>query len=209
MPHADTSSAQASDTTSEVAVPVPSALAVRYHRSSHVLWAGATALELLIPAAILFSGFSSRLRDRARRLARGRWLPTVAIYGAAYALIQAILFLPLSWYAGFVRQHAYGLSTETASEWLGDWAKGTALSALMAALVVWIPYRLLRASPRRWWLWTGLLTAPLTALLMIVVPIWIAPSRRGSTGSRPGPAFPTAASTRCGRVTRPAGSTPT
>jgi STE24 endopeptidase len=175
MPQADTSSAQAPDTASEVAVPVPSDLAVRYHRSSHALWAGATALELLVPAAILFSGFSARLRDRVRRLARGRWLPAVATYGAAYAIIQAILFLPLSWYAGFVRQHAYGLSTETAGEWIGDWAKGTALSALMAALVVWIPYRLLRASPRRWWLWTGLLTAPLTALLMIVAPIWIAP----------------------------------
>jgi Zn-dependent protease with chaperone function len=175
MPQADTSSAQVSDTASEVAVPVPSALAVRYYRSSHVLWAGATALELLVPAAILFSGFSARLRHRARRLARGRWLPTVAIYAAAYIVIQALLFLPLSWYAGFVRQHAYGLSTETASAWLGDWGKATALSALMAALVVWIPYRLLRSSPRRWWLWTGLLTAPLTALLMVVVPVWIAP----------------------------------
>src|SRR5688572_33283308 len=107
MPQADSFPAQASDSaTAAVAVPVPTELALRYHRSSHVLWAGATALELLIPAAILFSGFSARLRDRARRLARGRWLPTVAIYGAAYALIQAILFLPLSWYAGFVRQHA-------------------------------------------------------------------------------------------------------
>jgi Zn-dependent protease with chaperone function len=176
MPQADTSSAQVSDSGfAAVAVPVPSELAIRYYRSSHPLWAGATALELLVPAAILFSGFSARLRERARRLARGRWLPTVAIYGAAYAVIQAVLFLPLSWYAGFVRQHAYGLSTETASAWLGDWAKGTALTALMAALVVWIPYRLLRASPRRWWLWTGLFAAPLTALLMIVMPVWIAP----------------------------------
>jgi STE24 endopeptidase len=176
MPQADSFPAQASDSaTTTVAVPVPTQLAMRYHRSSHPLWVGATALELLVPAAILFSGFSARLRDRARRLARGRWLATVALYGAAYAVIQSLLFLPLSWYAGFVRQHAYGLSTETASAWFGDWTKGTALSALMAALVVWIPYRLLRASPRRWWLWTGLLTAPLTALLMVVAPVWIAP----------------------------------
>jgi STE24 endopeptidase len=176
MPQADSFPAQAPDSAdTTVAVPVPTELAMRYHRSSHPLWAGATALELLVPAAILFSGFSARLRDQARRLARGRWLATVALYGAAYAVIQSLLFLPLSWYAGFVRQHAYGLSTETASAWFGDWTKGTALSALMAALVVWIPYRLLRASPRRWWLWTGLLTAPLTALLMVVAPVWIAP----------------------------------
>ena len=92
----------------------PSALAVQYHRSSHVIWAGATALELLVPAALLFTGLSARVRDLARRIARGRWFLTVAIYGAAYVLIQAIVFLPFAWYAGFVRQHAYGLSTETA-----------------------------------------------------------------------------------------------
>ena len=35
------------------------------------------------------------------------------VYAVAYVLIQALVFLPLSWYAGYVRQHAYGLSTET------------------------------------------------------------------------------------------------
>ena len=168
---------QASDTTAAAAVPVPepSALAVRYHRSGHAIWAGATALELLVPAALLFTGLSARVRDLARRIAGGRWFPTVAIYGAAYVLIQAIVFLPFAWYAGFVRQHAYGLSTETAGQWLADWGKGTAITVVIAAVVLWIPYRLLRASPERWWLWTGLLTAPLMALAMIVAPVWIAP----------------------------------
>jgi STE24 endopeptidase len=177
MPQSSPVPAQAADTTATTAVPVPepSALAVQYHRSGHLVWAGATALELLVPAALLFTGSSARVRHLARRIARGRWFPTVAIYGAAYVLIQAIVFLPFAWYAGFVRQHAYGLSTETAGEWLADWGKGTAITILIAALILWIPYRLLRASPGKWWLWTGLLTAPLTALAMIVAPVWIAP----------------------------------
>jgi STE24 endopeptidase len=181
MWQSDSVPAQAHDTTAAatatatIPVPEPSALAVQYYRSGHLIWAGATALELLVPAALLFTGLSASVRDLARRIARGRWFFTVAIYGVAYVLIQAIVLLPFAWYAGFVRQHAYGLSTETAGEWLADWAKGTAITALVAALVLWIPYRLLRASPRRWWLWTGLLTAPLTALAMIVTPLWIAP----------------------------------
>jgi Zn-dependent protease with chaperone function len=170
-------SAQTSDTAAAttVAVPDPSDLAVRYHRSGNALWAGATALDLLLPAALLFTGMSARLRGAAARVARGRWFPTVALYGAAYVVIQAAVFLPLAWYAGYVRQHAYGLSTETAAEWLGDWTRAVALSIVSAALMLWIPYALLRASPRRWWLWTGLLTAPLTALAMIVVPLYVAP----------------------------------
>jgi len=175
MWRAHSTPAQASDSTAAVPVPEPSALAIQYHRSSHLIWAGANALELLVPAALLFAGLSARVRDLARRMTGGRWFFTVAIYGAAYVLIQAIVFLPLAWYAGFVRQHAYGLSTETAGQWLADWAKGTAITAIATALVLWIPYRLLRASPRRWWLWTGLLTAPITALAMIVAPVWIAP----------------------------------
>jgi Zn-dependent protease with chaperone function len=177
MWQADSLPAQASPTTATAAVPVPepTALAVRYHRTSHVLWAGATALELLVPAALLFTGLSARVRDLAGRIARGRRLLTIAVYGAAYVLIQAVVVLPLAWYAGFVRQHAYGLSTETAGQWLADWGKGAAIMALVAALVLWIPYRLLRASPRGWWLWTGLFTAPLTVLAMIVAPVWIAP----------------------------------
>jgi STE24 endopeptidase len=177
MWHSDPAPTQAADTTATavISVPEPSALAVRYHRSGHLVWAGATALELLVPAALLFTGLSARVRSLARRIARGRWFLTVSIYGAAYVLIQAIVFLPFAWYAGFVRQHAYGLSTEAAGQWLADWGKGTAITALIAALVLWIPYRLLRASPGRWWLWTGLLTAPLTVLGLIVAPVWIAP----------------------------------
>src|SRR5919106_4436775 len=103
--------AQSPDTTTTIPVPEPSTLAVQYYRSGHLVWAGATALELLVPAALLFTRLSARVRDLARRIARGRWFLTVAIYGAAYVLIQAIAFLPLAWYAGYVRQHAYGLST--------------------------------------------------------------------------------------------------
>jgi STE24 endopeptidase len=161
--------------TAEVAVPEPSALAVRYHRSGNVLWAGATVLDLLLPAALLFTGLSARVRRLAERLAGGRRFATIALYAVAYVLIQALVFLPLSWYAGYVRQHAYGLSTETAAAWLDDWAKALAISAVVAALLLWVPYWLLRIRPRRWWLWTGLLTAPLTVLAMIVVPVYIAP----------------------------------
>ena len=69
----------------------------------------------------------------------------------------------------------YGLSTDSAGQWIAGWAKATTVSAVVTALVLWIPYLLLRKSPRRWWLWTGLAAAPVTVLAMIVAPIWIAP----------------------------------
>ena len=165
----------ASDTTAVVAVPEPTAQALRYHRGNTAIWAADTVLGLALPAALLFTGLSARLRDVAARMARGRWFPTVALYGALFTALTALVYLPFSWYVGFVRQHAYGLSTQTAGQWLGDWGKGVLVGAVVAALVLWVPYLLLRRSPRRWWLWTGLATLPLGVLALLVAPLYISP----------------------------------
>jgi STE24 endopeptidase len=158
----------------EVQVPEPSPLALQYHRSGHLLWALGTALSLLIPALLLFSGFSARLRTTAFRLGR-RWLPAVILYALFFALLTALLTLPLTYYEGFVRQHAYGLSNQTFGKWAGDWGKGVALSGLALALVLWIPYLLLRRSPRRWWLYAGLATIPIATFVLVISPVWVDP----------------------------------
>jgi STE24 endopeptidase len=166
---------QRDTTTSEVAVPEPSELALRYHRGNIALWGLDVVLSLLVPGAILFTGVSSRIRNIAARWGRGRWLRTTALYGLLYLVLVSVVLLPFSWYAGYVRAHQYGLSNQSAGMWLGDWAKALMVGAVVIVLVLWIPYLLLRKSPRRWWLWTGMATAPLAALALIVGPIWIAP----------------------------------
>ncbi len=158
-----------------VGVPEPTEQALRYHRENTALWAADTVLGLAVPAALLLTGGSARLRGLAARLGRDRWLPTVALYGALFTSVMSIVYLPFAWYVGFLRQHAYGLSNQSAGQWLGDWAKGVLVGAVVSALVLWIPYLLLRASPRRWWLWSGLATAPLGAVALLVGPVWIAP----------------------------------
>ena len=163
------------DTSAAVAVPEPTAQALRYHRGNTALWAVDTVLGLALPAALLLTGFSARLRALAARLGRGRWLATVALYGVLFTAVMSLGYLPFAWYAGFVREHAYGLSNQSAGRWLGDWAKGVMVGAVVSALVLWIPYLLLRASPRRWWLWTGLASVPLGFLALLVGPVWIAP----------------------------------
>jgi Zn-dependent protease with chaperone function len=149
-------------------------LALQYHRSGHLLWAIGTALGLLLPAILLFSGFSARLRSIAFRWGRG-WLPRLMLYGFLFTAVMALLTVPLAYYEGFVRQHAYGLSNQSLGKWTGDWLKGVALSGLGLALVLWIPYLLLRRSPGRWWLYAGFATVPLAIFLLVISPIWIDP----------------------------------
>jgi Zn-dependent protease with chaperone function len=156
-------------------VPEPTDLALRYHRGNTAIWAADVVIGLLLPAAILFSGLSAGLRDLAARLGWRRHLPTTAIYGALYVLLVSALLLPFAWYVGFLRQHAYGLSNQSAAQWLGDWVKGVAVAVVVAAITLWIPYLLLRRSPPRWWLWTGLATVPLAILALVIGPLYVAP----------------------------------
>jgi Zn-dependent protease with chaperone function len=166
--------ATASGPSAPVPVPEPSEKALRYYRSDNVLWAISTIWGLLVPLLLLFTGFSARMRDAARKVGRN-WFFTVVLYGVLFTLVTAVLSLPLDYYSGFVRPHAYGLSDQTAAKWWSDAITGLAIGCVATALLLWIPYLLLRKSPRRWWLYSGLAALPLLILLLLITPIAIEP----------------------------------
>jgi Zn-dependent protease with chaperone function len=158
-----------------VPVPEPSEKAMRYYRSGNVLWAVSNAWGLLVPAVLLLTGFSARLRRTAERLVGRRFVPLVAAYFVLFAAVGFVIDLPLAYYATYVRLHAYGLSNQTFGKWAGDAAKGLGVGMILGALTLWIPYLLLKKSPRRWWVYTGILSAPFFVLLLLVSPVWIDP----------------------------------
>lgn len=160
--------------TTLVAVPEPTPRALQYYRSGNVLWAVGTGLSLLLPALLLWTGWSARLRTLAFRTGR-RWLPSLMLYALLFTGVMALLGLPFSYYVGFVRQHAYGLSSQTLEKWASDWVKGVVVSGIGLALVLWIPYILLRKSPRLWWLYAALATIPVTTAVLVVSPILVDP----------------------------------
>ena len=178
--HAQSAPAQASahaETTQAlvpVPIPTPSPEAVRYYQSGNLLWIVSTLWGFLIPAVILFSGFSARMRDWARRLGRN-WYFTLVIYFALFTLITSVVDLPLDYYASFVRPHDYGLSSQALSKWLQDEFIGLCLGLIFGAIFLWIPYLLLKRATRRWWLYTWFVSLPIMMLLLFVQPIWVDP----------------------------------
>jgi Zn-dependent protease with chaperone function len=163
------------DPQAPVTVPPASELALRYYRSGNVIWVVEHLLALAIPALLLFSGLSARLRTVASGIGRGHFYPTLIVYLTLLSLLLFVIDLPLSVYVGYLREHAYGLSTQKLSKWIGDQLKGQAVGLIVGALVIWIPYLLLARSPTRWWLWTGALTLPFFTLVLLVTPVFIAP----------------------------------
>jgi STE24 endopeptidase len=158
-----------------VVVPAPSEKALRYFRGGNVIWAVEQFLGLALPSLFLFAGFSAQLRTFASSLARGRFYPTLLIYLVLFSLLMSLIQFPLSYYVGYVREHAFGLSTQRLSKWIGDEIKGALVGLIIGALILWLPYVLLSRSPSYWWLWTGTLALPLIVVMFLVTPIWIAP----------------------------------
>jgi STE24 endopeptidase len=162
------------DETAPVAVPEPSEQAMRYYRSGNVLWFVEQAWSIAVLVLLLATGLSASLRNAARRIGRN-WFFTIVVYFALFTVVTTIVDLPLSYYTEYVREHAYGLSNQTFGKWFGDTLKSLAVTCIVGALVMWVPYLLLRKSPRRWWLYTAIALVPFIVLANLVAPIWIAP----------------------------------
>src|SRR5262245_5631769 len=159
-------SAQSSN--APVPVPEPSEKALSYYRSGIVLWIVSVIWGLLIPALFLFTGFSARIRDWARQTGQ-KWFSTISrvdnlfypeviftpfawigralyfivgVYAAIFLFINFVIDLPLSYYRGYARQHAYGLSNQTLGKWFGDEVKGLLIAVVVGFLFLWILYLL-------------------------------------------------------------------
>jgi STE24 endopeptidase len=157
-------------------VPVPQASekALSYYHSDNILWAVKTLWGFLIPTLFLFTGFSAKIRTWAETIGK-RWFLIVAIYFILFTIITALFDLPLNYYSGFIRQHAYDLSNQTFGKWLGDTITKLLIRCIFSLFLVWISYLLLRKSPKRWWLYVGLGMVPCLFLTTLITPIWVEP----------------------------------
>ncbi|WP_049620837.1 M48 family metalloprotease [Frateuria defendens] len=159
-----------------VAVPHDSPAAIALGRTFDLYWIAEALLALLIPAGFLVSGFGARLSAACCRLAHGARYASVTLFGCAYLLLDALLRLPLDYLRHFVLPTSLGwLKQESAGGWL--LGQGVSLLGLMIAVVLllWMPYWLIRRSPRRWWLWSTAVSVPVACVLLVSQPLWMKP----------------------------------
>jgi STE24 endopeptidase len=170
----DTIAAAAMADIGPVAVPEPSEKAVKYYNSGNILWFVDLFWGLLIPVLFLFTGFSAKIRNWAQKIGK-KWFFVIGIYLIIFTILTFIINLPLGYYEEFLRQHAYGLSNQTFGKWFGDSLKSLIVGLVVGFLFLWIPYILLKKSPKRWWLYVSILAVPFLFLSIIISPIWIDP----------------------------------
>ena len=131
-------------------------------------------LGVAIAALMLHGGRSARVRDWAQRVGR-RPLLRDGLYGGVYGLASGLLLLPLNFYRGYWREHAYGMSTQTAADWSAEWIANLGVEVVGTAVAVALLYAVFRRAGERWWLWGAAASSALLALMLFVKPIVIDP----------------------------------
>ena len=127
-----------------------------------------------VALVLLATRLSVRMRDLAVRVTRIASLQT-ALYWLQYLLVTTVLAFPLTVYQGFIREHRYGLATQTFGPWLGDQAKGLLVGAILGGLALIAIYAVIRRAPRTWWVWGAGISVLFLVIVIAVAPVFIEP----------------------------------
>jgi STE24 endopeptidase len=118
---------------------------------------------------LLASRAAARLSNWTQRKTGRRWLQGLLFF-AAFIVITTIAGLPLD-IIGHAASRHYGISVQGWGGWFGDQGKALAVSLLIAAPILLFFNWIVRASPRRYWLWAWLMAQPLILLAVFVSPL--------------------------------------
>ena len=129
---------------------------------------------LAVAALLLTTRPSTAFRDWAERRLK-RPLLRDGAYGAVWMATGWALTLPLTVYEHFVREHAYGMATQTFGAWFGEQLLELAVGVLIGALLVAVLYAVLRRAGANWWLWGAAVTMVFLTVGVAVAPLWIEP----------------------------------
>lgn len=146
-----------------------------YTYGRYWLAASGMTLRLSVLLLLVLTPASAAIRNLAVRLSPSRPALAVAISVALLVLVFELVTLPLGYYAGFIREHAFHLSTQTRTAWLLDRLKGAILTLVLTVPLGSLLVLLWRRYPGHWVLPAWTLCGAAMILLVALAPVVIDP----------------------------------
>ena len=137
-----------------------------------ILWDYVVAAAISV--LMLSSRISARLRDFSERLTRYKTL-RVACFSIAYLLLVYVLSFPLNVYENFVREHQYGLATQTFPAWFQEQLIGLGITLIGGTIFFIVLYAVFRRAPKTWWIWGTGVAVVFSFVLLFLAPVFIEP----------------------------------
>lgn len=145
-----------------------------YFEGGYIIDFASTALSIIVAGLMLVLGWARGVRTWIEQ--KLKWFPLVALGTSFfYILVSSVLTFPFSYYVGFVRQHAYNLSTQTFGEWFNEQLIGFALGLVIGSLFLTVLYVIIRAARNTWWIWGSVVTIAFAGVMSMLFPVYIAP----------------------------------
>jgi len=143
-----------------------------YASGQRLILVGSLVAEGLV-LIVLASGRPAVTRKALERLSARPVLGGAAA-AAGLSLVVAVVTIPFG-IAAHERSVDVGLSTQSIGGWLGDWVKGTAIGAVLAAGVGTLALALMRRFGGRWWIPGSVGVVIGSVALSWLAPVVIAP----------------------------------
>ncbi len=129
---------------------------------------------IVVMLLLLQAGWSAKMRNLAERITRFRPLQT-AVYWIQFLLLTSLLQFPLTVYEGYIREHKYGLATQTFGPWMRDQMVGLAVGLLLGGILIMALFAIVRRLGRTWWVWGAIVTIVFMAFTFMIGPVFISP----------------------------------
>ena len=137
-----------------------------------ILWN--TLYGLVVAFILLQFGISRKMREWGEKVTRFKFVHYFA-YIVQYLIVSFIISFPLTWYAGFIREHQYGLATQTFGPWFNELLIGLGISIALFGIALSLLYKLIAWKPKTWWLWGGVGTAFFFMIISTIAPVFLSP----------------------------------
>ncbi|HZQ70673.1 MAG TPA: M48 family metallopeptidase [Terriglobales bacterium] len=129
---------------------------------------------IVISLLLLNLRWSARMRDWAEKVTRRRPLQTF-LYWLQYAVLTFILGFPLAFYEGYLREHKYGLATQSFGPWLSDQVKDLAVGVMLGGIITIVLFGIVRRLRSTWWVWGAVVSWAFTIFVALIAPVYIFP----------------------------------
>ncbi len=129
---------------------------------------------VIVALLLLNLRWSARMRNLAERVTRFKPVHTL-VYWAEYLVLTTILSFPVSVYEDYLREHKYGLATQTFGPWLGDQGKLLLVNMVMGGLLAMMLFGVIRRLHKTWWIWGAIVTELFLILAVLISPVYLQP----------------------------------
>jgi Zn-dependent protease with chaperone function len=149
-----------------IAIPIASAAVLARFHLHEIIWALDQLAALALPAFLLFTGLGARLRALCARVVGGCRAPALILFAALYLVLAALVSGAFDdW-----RDQPAAIAP-----WLFGELAPLLVQIVVAALVLWIPFALMRRFPRTWWMLSAAALVPVAFAVLVALPVVVDP----------------------------------